>query len=72
MFLPSVTELNAHNGRKSLFANVYSMRTSKDFVSTLQDVIRRRRAMDKLISDRGSEIISEIAKEVLRLYTIGD
>jgi len=42
------------------------------FHETLQDVIRKRGAMDKLISDNGSTIISEIAKSILCMYVIDD
>jgi hypothetical protein len=38
-------------GRKSLVADAYGVKTDKEFVNTLEDNIRERGAMDKLISD---------------------
>jgi len=38
-------------GRESLVTDVYGMKTDKEFINTLEDNIRRRGAMDKLISD---------------------
>jgi hypothetical protein len=38
-------------GRTSLVADVYSIKTDKEFVNTLEDNIRERGAMGKLISD---------------------
>jgi hypothetical protein len=38
-------------GRQSLVADVYGLKTDKEFVNTLEDNIRERGAMDKLISD---------------------
>ena len=35
-------------GRKSLIIDVYGMSTEKQFVNTLEDVNRKRGAMDKL------------------------
>ena len=36
-------------GRESLVADVYPMKSGKQFVNTLEDNIRRRGAMDKLL-----------------------
>ena len=38
-------------GRDSLVANAYPMKSGKQFINTLEDNIRRRGAMDKLLSD---------------------
>ena len=38
-------------GRDSLLADVYTMKSGKQFVNTLEDNIRRRGAMDKLLSE---------------------
>ena len=38
-------------GRDSLVADVYPMKSGKQFVNTLEHNIRRRGAMDKLLSD---------------------
>ncbi len=42
------------------------MKSGKEFVNTLKDEIRKRGAMDKLISDRGSNEISLKVLDVLR------
>ena len=49
-------------GRDSLLADVYPMKSGKQFVSTLEDNIRRRGAMDKLLSDSAK---TEISKKVM-------
>ena len=38
-------------GRYTVVADAYPMRSGKQFVNTLEDSIRRRGAMDKLLSD---------------------
>ena len=38
-------------GRDTLVADAYPMKSGKQFVNTLEDDIRRRGAMDKLLSD---------------------
>ena len=45
-------------------ADVYPMKSGKQFVNTLENIIRRRRAMDKLLSDS--------AKTILRTYHISN
>ena len=45
-------------GRDTLVADAYPMRSGKQFVNTLEDNIRRRGAMDKLISDSAKTEIS--------------
>ena len=57
-------------GRKSLVIDVYSMGTSKEFVNTLEDVIRKRGAMDTLIADSASDESSARVKDVLRALQI--
>ena len=59
-------------GRKSLAIDVYGMGTEKEFVNTLEDVIRRRGAMDKLISDSARVEISARVKDILRALCIDD
>jgi len=59
-------------GRKSLFADAYGCNTDKQFVGLLQDNIRKRGAMDMLISDSAQAEVSEKVKEVLRTYCIDD
>ena len=57
-------------GRKSLVIDVYIMRTDSEFKNALEDLIRRRGAMDKLISDRAKVEISKDVKEILRALCI--
>ena len=49
-------------GRESLVADVCPMKSGKQFVNTLEDNIRRRGAMDKLLSDSDK---TEISKKVM-------
>lgn len=59
-------------GRESLVTDVYGMKTSKQFANTLQDVIRQRGAMDKLLSDRAQVEVSNRVLDILRAYSISD
>ena len=38
-------------GCETMVTDIYGMKTERQFVNTLQDVIRERGAMDKLLSD---------------------
>ena len=57
-------------GRKSLVADVYPCKTDGEFVNTLEDNIRERGAMDKLISDGAKAEISTRVKDILRALII--
>ena len=57
-------------GRKSRVIDVYGMATSAEFVNTLEDVIRKRGAMDKLISDSARVEISRRVQDILRALFI--
>jgi Reverse transcriptase (RNA-dependent DNA polymerase) len=57
---------------KSLVADIYGMKTDKEFVNTLEDQIRLRGAMDRLLSDRAQSEISKRVKDILRAYAIGE
>jgi hypothetical protein len=59
-------------GTESLVCDVYGMKSDREFVATLEDNIRRRGAMDKLISDRAQVEISNKIKDILRNYAIDD
>ena len=48
------------------------MKLEAHFVDALQDNIRQRGAMDKLVSDRAQVEISNRVKDILRLYVIDD
>ena len=57
-------------GRDSLVADVYPMKYGKQFVHTLENNIRRRGAIDKLLSDSAKTEISKIVMDSLRAYHI--
>ena len=56
-------------GKDSLVSDVYPMHSSKQFVSTLEDNLRFRGAMSKLISDYAQVEISNKVKDILRCTT---
>ena len=57
-------------GLKSMVSDAQGAKTDGEFVSTLQDNIRKRGAMDKLISDRAQSEVSNSSKDVLRALLI--
>jgi hypothetical protein len=57
-------------GTKSLVTDVYGMKLDKEFVNTLQDVIRKSGAMEKLISDRAQTELSNNVLDILQNYII--
>ena len=59
-------------GRTSHFSSVYGVKTDKAFVATLEDEIRRRGAMDILISDNAQAETSKRVQDILRAYAIDD
>ena len=59
-------------GRDSLVADVYPMKSGKQFVNTLEDNIRRRGAIEKLLSDSARTEISKIVLDILRAYHISN
>ena len=59
-------------GRETFVGDVYGVKTSGQFVNTLQDNIRQRGAMDKLISDSARVEISQQVKDILRAMVIQD
>ena len=61
-----VKQAHVFVGRDSLVSDVYPMKSGKQFVNTLEDNIKRRRAMDKLISDSGKTAISNKVMDILR------
>jgi hypothetical protein len=52
-------------GRYSLVTDIYGMKSDKEFINSLQDNIRQRGAMDKLISDRTLAEIVKKFKDIL-------
>ena len=59
-------------GRDTLVADAYLMKSGKQFVSTLEDNIRRRGAMDKLLSDSAKTEISNKVMDILRACYISN
>ena len=59
-------------GRKSHVMDVYGIGSTKEFVNTLLDNIRRRGAPDLLISDAAKVEMSERVQEVCRSFCIDD
>ena len=59
-------------GKESLVSDIYPMKSGKQFVNALEDNIRRRGAMDKLISDSAKNEISHNVQDILRAYNISD
>jgi hypothetical protein len=54
----------------SLVIDIFGMSTEKQFVNTLEDVIRSRGAMDKLITDSARVEISKQIVDILRSLCI--
>ena len=59
-------------GKESLVSDIYPIRSGKQFVNTFEDNIRKRGAMDKLMSDSAKNEISHKVKDILRAYNIND
>ena len=59
-------------GLTSTVCDVYPLKSEKAFVNVFQDVIRRRGAPSKLVSDRAQVEISGRVKDILRSLIIGD
>ena len=59
-------------GTKSLVSDVFGMKTEKQFINTLQDIIRSRGAPTKLVSDNAQLEISNKVKDILRHLFIDD
>ena len=59
-------------GRHSRYIHVYGMSTASQFVNTLNDVIRKSGAMDRLTSDRAQVEVSKKVKDILRSFVIAD
>ena len=63
-----VTTAQMSVGKDTLVSDVYPMQSSKQFVNTLEDNIRFRGAMSKLISDYAQVEISNKIQEILRMH----
>jgi hypothetical protein len=60
-----VTAAQLFVGRKSLVADVYGLKTDKEFFNTLENNNRERGAIDKLISDCAKAEMSERVLQIL-------
>ena len=63
-----VTMAQIFVGKDSLVSDVYPMHSSKQFINTLEDNVRFRGAMSKLISDYAQVEISNKVKDIVRMY----
>ena len=68
----SVKQAQMFLGRDTLVADAYPMKSGKQFVNTLEDTIRRRGAMDKLLSDSAKTERSNKVMDILRAYHISN
>src|SRR6056300_1992305 len=59
-------------GLESLVSDVYGVKTDKQFLQTLQDVVRRRGAPNKLVNDSAKAEISQAVKDYLQWLVIDD
>jgi len=66
------TAAQALIGRKTHVIDIFGVRTDAEFVNTLLDVIRKRGAMDHLISDLAAAGLSTRIKDALRALVIGE
>jgi hypothetical protein len=65
------TRAAIYSGRTSHVMDVYGMKTDKQFVNTLEDIIRERGAPTRLLSDHAILIRSSRILDVLRSLCIG-
>jgi len=65
------TSAAVYSGRISHVMDVYGMKTDKQFVNTLEDIIRDRGAPTRLLSDHAILIRSNRVADILRAYCIG-
>jgi len=56
----------------TLVTDAYGIKSDGEFVYTLEDNIRKRGAMSKLVSDRAQSEVSNKVLDILRNYTIDD
>ena len=61
-----------YTGYNTKVCDIFGLKTEKDFITSLHDMIRKRGAMNKLISDRSQVEISNKVKDVLRHFCIKD
>ena len=52
--------------------DIIGLRNERDFVTSLQEIIRKHGAMDQLVSDKAQVEISNKTKDILRHHIIDD
>ena len=67
-----VKEAEVYVGRDTLVADAYPMKSGKQFVNNLEDNIRRRGAMDKLLGDSAKTEISNKVLDIHQAYHISN
>ena len=65
------TSAAVYSGRQSHVLDIFGMKTDKQFVNTLEDVIRDRGAPTRLLSDHAITIHSTRVLDILRTLCIG-
>ena len=65
-----VTKAQLFVGKESLVADIYPLLNGAHFIHALEDNIRFRDAMDKVISDGAQNEISKKVQDILRAYCI--
>ncbi len=65
------TSASVYSGRSSHVLDVFGMKSDKQFVNTLEDIIRDRGAPTRLLSDHANTICSARVKDILRALCIG-
>ena len=65
------TSAAVYSGKKSHVMDIYGMKTDKQFVNTLEDIIRERGAPTRLLSDHAILIRSSRVLDILRSLCIG-
>ena len=63
-----VKQAQVFGGKDTLVADAYPKKNGKQFVNTLEDNIRRRGAMDEILSDSAKTEISNKVMDILRAY----
>jgi len=67
-----VTAAQLFIGKHSLVSDIYPLKSTSQFVNTLEDMIRARGAMSELISDYAQCEISNKVVDILRMYNISN
>jgi hypothetical protein len=67
-----ITAAQVFVGTLSQYVAVYGCKSNAEFARTLEDEIRKRGAMDKLVTDRAQAEISKKVKDILRALFIQD